>query len=251
MMGKRAQRVWRRGRGAPRVFIALGGVLLGGWNLGVSEAAAQYPEVEGLREAVDYYHEFATSDLKHLHQATSRLEAVAIDNPVGEDNDGAWLAAYWTSFVYTQLALFANDERSGPYVRLANAYYDKAFSEKPDAGPEMDADFHALKAMLHSFDTRVNPGDAVANGTAADEEWAKARAADPDNPMALMNQGLGLIPNVETRAQAYEILDQAIESYEHRLNSVRPNWGREFIDVWMGNYPRNESSRRDRSESST
>lgn len=200
-------------------------------------------EIEGLREAVDYYHEYATSDLQHIHEAVRRLEAIAIKNPVGEGNPDAWLPAYWTAMVYSQLSMFSGDERSKPYVDLAEAYYEKAWSGKPDAGPEMDANFYALKGLIMGFVGGSDPENAEEHRATARQYWSRAHEADPDNPMALMNQGLSLLPDVETRGQAYEILDRAIELYEPRMGTTTPNWGREFIDVWMGSYPRPEPGR--------
>lgn len=205
---------------------------------------ASQADIEGLQEAVDFYHANATSDLKTIHEATHRLEAIAMAHPVGEDNDGAWLPAYWTSFTYTQLALFARDWRSGPYAELAEYYLVRAKSEKPDEGPSMDADFHALEAMVLSFKGRGEPDNKETYDAQSEEAWSRARAADPENPMVLMNQGLALIADPDTRAEAYEILDRAIEAYEPRMGTVTPNWGREFIDAWMGNYPRPDGLRR-------
>ena len=54
----------------------------------------------------------------------------------------------------------------------------------------------------------------------------------------LMNGGLALLPSVESRAVAYQLLDRAVERYEERMGTVSPNWGREFIDVRTGAYPR-------------
>ncbi len=216
-----------------------------------SIAAAQV-QIDGLREAVDFYHEHATSDLQHIHEATHRFEAIAIAYPVGEDREGAWLPAYWTSFVYTQLALFAKDDRQQPFVTLAEYYYEKALSEKPDSGPEVDADFFALKAMVLNFKATADPENAEAHKAAAQGYWARARDADPSNPMVRMNSGIALLRDPETRAQAYEILDLAIESYNLRMDSVQPNWGREFIDAWTGSFPRpgQESAKDDETGSS-
>lgn len=193
---------------------------------------------EGLADAVAYYHQYATSDLKHIEEATHRFETLAISNPVSETAEGGWLPAYWTSFAYTQLSLFARDERSGPYVQLARAYLEKAAAGKPEGDKRIDADFLALEAMVLGFEQGAYPERADELDKAEDEAWEKVRATDPENPMGVMNQGLRLIQNEDTRARAYELLDRAIELYEPRMDSPLPNWGREFIDVWMGNYPR-------------
>ena len=195
-------------------------------------------EPEGLLEAVNYYHEFATSDLSHIHEATKRFEALAIATPADPEVADSWLPSYWTAFAYTQLSLFSDDERATPFVGLARLYYEKAREAHPDPEPTADADFQALHGLILSFERRTNEADA---GRLRGEEraaWNRARELDPDNPMMLMNGGLALLTNPETRDRAYELLDRAIELYEPRLGTVRPNWGREFIDVWTGSYPR-------------
>ena len=218
---------------------ALGAILLVAPVTGAAPAHAQEQELEGLEEAVAYYHEHATSDLARIHEATKRLEAVAIRYPVGEDNPDGWLPAYWTAFAYTQLALFARDRRSRQYVLLADHYYDQAVAGKPDdKGPGMEADFHALNAMVLGFRASADPENADSLRAEAESAWSLTRETDPGNPMGTMNQGLNLIQADSTRVRAYQLLDRAIELYEPRMGSVRPNWGREFIDVWMGNYPR-------------
>lgn len=195
-------------------------------------------EFPGLLEAVEYYHEHATSDLRHLQEATKRLEAIAVAHPPDETVADSWLPSYWTAFAYTQLSLFADDDRARPFVDLSRIYFDMASSVKPEGDPGLDADFYALEGLILSFVGRTNPDDPDAGRQRA--SWNQARAADPDNPMMLMNGGLALIADPQTRDQAYELLDRAIELYEPRLGTVRPNWGREFIDVWMGSYPRGE-----------
>jgi len=201
---------------------------------------ADAQEIPGLLDAVAFYHEHATSDLKRIHEATKRFEAVTIDHPPAPDRADSWLPAYWTAFAYTQLSLFADDDRGAPYVSLARHYFDEASAVKPEGDAEVDADFFALEGLILSFVRRTTPDDPAAGGER--EAWNRARAADPNNPMMLMNGGLALIANAATREQAYELLDRAIELYEPRLGTVRPNWGREFIDVWMGSYPRGDGS---------
>jgi len=203
-----------------------------------ADAGLQGQSLEGLEEAVAYYHEFATSDLSHIHEATRRFEAVTIKHSGEEPHPDSWLAAYWTSFAYTQLALFARDERSRYYAELADHYSRRARAGKPDTGTSLEADFYALEAMVAGFMGTAFPEDAAEHEATEQEAWEQARTLDPENPMALMNQGLSLLPAEETRVQAYEILDRAIEQYEPRMGGVMPNWGREFIDVWMGSYPR-------------
>jgi len=56
--------------------------------------------------------------------------------------------------------------------------------------------------------------------------------------MAVMNQALKLLPDTTTRTRAYELIDRAIALYAPRMGKTEPNWGREFIDVWTGSYPR-------------
>ena len=200
-------------------------------------ATALAQQTPGLREAVDYYHQHATSDLPRMQEATSRLEAVAVANAVTEDSEDGWLPAYWTALAYTQLSLFARDERSGPYVDLARIYFDRAEATKPDNDSRIEADFRALEGLLLGFESRRHPEEREEYSERSQEAWADARRLDGDNPMVWMNEGLGLLREEDTRARAYEILDRAIELYAER-ESPEPNWGREFIDVWMGNYPR-------------
>ena len=224
------RRLWA----GPRVLMAV--ALVSSGLLTPEAAYAQEPP--DLMEAVSYYHQHATSDLRRIQEATARLEAVAVANPVAEDPEGGWLPAYWTAFAYTQLSLFARDARSGPYLDLARIYFDRAREAKPEGEPRFDADFLALEGLLLGFEGRGHPDQQDHYRERSEEAWAEAKRVDPENPMALMNEGLGLLPNEDMRGEAYEILDRAIELYEPRMDSALPNWGREFIDVWMGNYPR-------------
>ena len=223
------------------LLVLAGAMALGLHSTGVS---VEGQSLEGLEDAVAYYHEFATSDLSHIHEATRRFESVTIKHSGEEPHPDSWLAAYWTAFAYTQLALFARDERSRYYVELADHYARLARAGKPDAGDALEADFYALEAMVAGFMGNAFPEDAEEHEATEQEAWEQARTLDPDNPMALMNQGLSLLPAEETRVRAYEILDRAIEQYEPRMGGVMPNWGREFIDVWMGSYPRPEAGGR-------
>ncbi len=204
----------------------------------MGQTGDSHEDVEGLLEAVNYYHEYATSDFTHILEATQRFEALAAQHPVTGDHPAGWLPAYWTAFAYSQLALFAKDNRLGPYVELAQLYYQRAWSGKPSEEPRMNADLFALKGLILGFVQTADPANAGKHKADQEEQWEMARSADPNNPMVLMNQGLTLIRDTETRARAYELLDRAIERYEPRLDKTEPNWGREFIDVWMGSYPR-------------
>ncbi|MEM7414366.1 MAG: hypothetical protein AAF389_02650 [Gemmatimonadota bacterium] len=213
--------------------------LVGGFGLmlvGLQPVAGQ--EYPGLLEVVEYYHEHATSDLRHIQEATKRFEALAVAHPPDDTDEHSWLPSYWTAFAYTQLSLFSDDDRAAPFVDLARVYFEMATRVKPEGDPGVDADFYALEGLILSFVSRTMPDDPDSGRERA--VWNQARAADAQNPMMLMNGGLALIANPQTREQAYELLDLAIEFYEPRLGTVRPNWGREFIDVWTGSYPRGE-----------
>ena len=201
-------------------------------------AELPYKGVDGLLEAVEYYRQYATSDFPHILEATRRFEDLAAAHPTEDEHPDGWLPAYWTAFAYTQLALFARDERQQPFADLAEVYYDKAWAARPTDEARIEADFYALKGLILGRRAAAYPEKAQALGAEGRGYWDRALEADPDNPMAMMNWGLNLLPNMETRARAYELLDRTIELYEPRMGSVEPAWGREFIDVWMGNYPR-------------
>lgn len=210
--------------------------------------AAQAQEVDGLLEAVTFYHENATSDLPTMHAATQRLEALAMRHPVYADTDETnhpqtWLVQYWTALTYTQLALFADDDRSGPYVELAALYLDRTRRSSPKDDVTVEADVLALEAQVTGFLTRAWPENADSLRAASRATWTRVAEVDPENPMVWMSRGLSMIADPATRAEAYETLERAIELYEGRMGSVRPNWGREFIDVWMGRYPLGDPGR--------
>lgn len=196
----------------------------------ISPAVAQ--EDPPLLEAVDYYHEHATSDLPSMLEATQRFERLAVERP--DD----WLRAYWTSFAYTQLGLFAGDERRVSYVALARAYYDTAREDAPEGDPRTEADLYALEGLIYSFLSRSEPSRAEEHTKRYEAAWERAGELDPENPMVWMTRALDLLPDEETRNEGHALTERAIELYEPRLGTVRPNWGREFIDVWVGSYPR-------------
>lgn len=217
------------------------GLLVGGFGSGPANAQ----DMDGLLEAVTFYHENATSDLATMHEATQRLEALAMRHPVYADTDETnhpqtWLAHYWTALTYTQLGLFADDDRSGPYVELAALYLDRARRSSPQGDATVEADVLALEAQVTGFLTRAMPQKTDSLRAASRAIWTRIADIDPNNPMMWMSRGLSMIADSSTRAQAYEILERAIELYDGRMGTVRPNWGREFIDVWMGRYPLGE-----------
>lgn len=214
----------------PRIAL-LGGAALAIFTTFAAPSAFAQGDAE-LLEAVRYYRANATSDFPTILSATDRFERLAVERP--DD----WRRAYWTSFAYTQLGLFADDGRRRPYVDLARVYFEKSSSRRPAAEPTVEADFTALEGLLYSFLASTEPSRRREHTMRSEAAWERTGRLDEENPMYWMNRAIQLLPDTLTRAEGYTHASRAIDLYELRGDTIRPSWGREFIDVRLRRYPR-------------
>lgn len=178
--------------------------------------------------------EDTASTAASVMSVTHRLEELALSHP------DEWLAHYWAAFAYTQLGLFTGlDDRTYPYLDLAQVYYDKSWDAWKEEGGESDterADLLVLQGFIYSWQASVSEEETEQNQWRArfESELDKVAELDRDNPMLWMLRGLDKMRKEETRQAGIEEARKAWRLYDREKRSpVHPDWGKSFIQYWF------------------
>lgn len=172
------------------------------------------------------------------------LQAVKEMKAVSDQDQDDWLAAYWTSFFYSQTG--RNSGQPKAYYDSAQLYFDRAKASHPEQTPVESSEFHVLQSLIYDLTagTYWTTGDTN-NGTRlnnlANSELNLAIKNNPRNPRVylltgtdLISNGLRLNNNGWTMA-GKEILEKARTLYESEKpgSDIAPNWGNGWINFWI------------------
>lgn len=193
---------------------------------------AQKPAfVKDMRHALAMYD--TANTLESILEVAHRMERLTVRH------SDEWLAHYWTSFLMTQINVYARDQRGAGYVRLAEFHFNEArklWDAKVDKPDEEAADMYTLEGFIHSFKASVPEYNADDERTLFKYYLDKALEKNPEHPIVWTLNGLTKLRDEKTRAEGTENIRKALGYYlKPRISSVHPYWSIHFIPYWLKN----------------
>lgn len=207
-------------------------------SLAVIAAAPAYGQTsyaESLGAAIRDWQANLASGAEVQTGIASRFEEIAADHPSG------WEASFWASHAITQIPGHEGESAADHFGR-AQRYLDEAIARYPDAPDKVVSEFHMLQSLIHSnHGFAADEEDQPALYQASGESQDLAEQANPDNPRAWMFRGFDLIRRGEDDAGRI-MLTKALGKWDAYPpeNELAPNWGKQWIDFWMGGAEKRE-----------
>jgi hypothetical protein len=147
-----------------------------------------------------------------------------------------WLPHYYVALCQTMAFNLSKDATMYElYAKRAEEYLGKADALNPD-----NSEIYVLKCMVSGLFIRINPMvNGQKYGPVAAMQLEKAKALDPSNPRAYMQEGATLLFTPPQwggdKAKAKTTLETAAAKYEtfKPASSIHPDWGKKTNEIFL------------------
>lgn len=155
---------------------------------------------------------------------------------IAQKEPGEWLPAYYVAFCQIMVFNFEKDQdKLEPLCVKTEHFVALADSLHPN-----NSEVYVLKNMASSLRIRLNPmANGQKYGMLATLNLEKAKALDPGNPRAVMQEGLSLLFTPPQwggdKVKAKAKLEEAKQKFGtfKPASSIHPNWGGSAIDRFI------------------
>ena len=179
-------------------------------------------------------------DTKGMEAATQLFKNIS------DNNKNEWLAAYWTSFLYTQTGRMVDEQL--PYYEKSQTYIDRAFKAKKSFTSSEKSELYALQHLINNLTSgpywrKGDRENGMKYSNLKRESLNQAIIYNSENPRIYLLTGMGLINDGKRNQDTGYIfagkvmLKTAKLKYksEESESKVYPNWGEGWINFWLAN----------------
>jgi len=180
--------------------------------------------------------EKALSGMDTLKTSEQWLAASNNFERIAQKEPKEWLPAYYVAFCQTMAFNMGQDKTKYElFAKRAEEFVDKADALNPD-----NSEIYVIKSMVSGLFIRINPMvNGQKYGPVAGMQLEKAKALDPENPRALMQEGATLLFTPAQwggdKVKAKSTLETAATKYEtfKPASSIHPNWGKKSNEMFL------------------